>query len=122
MDRASRETWAKRVERWKQSELTAKEFATELGISVGALKWWKWRLSADRKPGAPKPRARRTRSKVGRATQVPALTFVEMPAPLAATTTDTIEVVLPTSTRIRVRPGFDDATLRRVLEVLEQRR
>jgi hypothetical protein len=33
MERASRETWAKRVERWKDRGLTAKEYAAEVGIS-----------------------------------------------------------------------------------------
>jgi hypothetical protein len=46
------------------------------------------------------------------------LTFVEMTAPIA---TEALEVVLPTTVRIRVRPGFDDATLGRLLDVLERR-
>ena len=33
MDRTSRETWAKRVERWKDGGLRAKEYAAEVGIS-----------------------------------------------------------------------------------------
>jgi hypothetical protein len=37
MDRESRETWAKRVERWRDSGLTAKEYAAELGINVRSL-------------------------------------------------------------------------------------
>jgi len=31
--RVSRDEWAKRVERWKDSGLTAKEFASEVGIN-----------------------------------------------------------------------------------------
>lgn len=46
----SREAWAKRVERWKASGLTAAEFASRHGIAATSLKWWKWRLgSRDRK-------------------------------------------------------------------------
>ena len=57
MERASQETWANRVERWKASGLTAAEFATELGISGHSLKWWKWRLSNGKKSvGARKSR------------------------------------------------------------------
>ena len=37
MARATREMWAKRVERWADSELTAKEFAAEVGINAGTL-------------------------------------------------------------------------------------
>src|SRR5258708_6067754 len=34
MDRESRDTWAKRVERWEESGLMAKEYVTELGINA----------------------------------------------------------------------------------------
>ncbi len=47
------------------------------------------------------------------------LTFVEMTAPVVS---DALEVILPTSVRVCVRPGFDDATLARLLDVLERRR
>ncbi len=39
MDRESRETWAKRVERWRDSGLTAKEFAAEMGINEQLAMW-----------------------------------------------------------------------------------
>jgi hypothetical protein len=53
------------------------------------------------------------------ATAISPLTFVEM---TAAPETDRLEVVLASSVRIRVRPGFDSATLGRLLDVLEARR
>lgn len=113
MDRESRETWAKRVERWQDSGLTAKEFAAELGVNAHSLTWWKWRLSAKPKaPGEHRPRRRAARRAPSATT---ALTFVEMPATVA---TEPFEVVLPTSLRIRVPAGFDAASLRRLLEVL----
>ena len=55
MDRTSREEWAKRVERWGDSGLTAKEYAAEIGIKAHTLSWWKWRLSS----GAPAQGRRR---------------------------------------------------------------
>lgn len=109
MDRESRETWAKRVERWKDSGLTAKEFAAELGINAHSLTWWRWRLSS---PAA----ASKPRSRVRRVTKEPApVTFVEVPAPTAA---EALEVVLPSSIRIRVPAAFDAGSLGRLLEVL----
>jgi hypothetical protein len=36
--RASRDEWAKRVERWRDSGLRAEQFAAELGINAGTLK------------------------------------------------------------------------------------
>jgi hypothetical protein len=36
--------WAKRVERWQDSGLTAKEFAAELNVNAGTLAYWKYKL------------------------------------------------------------------------------
>ena len=121
-DAGAREKWAKRVERWKDSGLSAKEFATETGINARSLSWWRWHLSKGE--AAPKPRRRR-RSREAAAvemTKPPTLStmkFVEMAAPFAR---DGLEVVLPSTIRICVRPGFDVGTLGRLLDVLEQRR
>jgi hypothetical protein len=41
---------------------------------------------------------------------------------MTAIDTDRLEVVLASSVRIRVRPGFDSTTLGRLLEVLEPKR
>lgn len=122
-DRLIREQWAKRVERWKDSGLSAKAFAAELGINARSLSWWRWQLS---KGDAPTPKRRRRRrdaesSKAIAKVSVPIspMTFVEMTAP---TITDALEVILPSTMRVCVRPGFDDATLGRLLDVLERRR
>ena len=45
MERQSREVWVKRVERWQDSGLTAKEFATEIGVNYHTLQHWKYRLA-----------------------------------------------------------------------------
>jgi hypothetical protein len=42
--RRRRDEWAKRVELWKDSGLTAKEFASELGVNPRSLVFWKWQL------------------------------------------------------------------------------
>ena len=44
MGRAPRHEWAKRVERWKQSGLTAAAFAAREGLNAGTLFWWSSRL------------------------------------------------------------------------------
>ena len=38
--RANRQEWQKRVDRWRASGLTAKEFAAEMGINAGTLQFW----------------------------------------------------------------------------------
>jgi hypothetical protein len=115
MDRTSREEWAKRVERWGDSGLTAKEYAAEIGIKAHTLSWWKWRLSSGATAQGRVPRKRR-------ATASPAiagpLTFVEMAAAVAH---EPLEVVLPSSIRIRVPSTFDAPALGRLLDVLEHR-
>lgn len=122
MNRAKRETWAARVERWKDSGLSAAEFATELGISPHTLKWWKWRLAAKTAPSSAKRAlARRTPESITKkpAPEISPLTFVEMTAAFVG---DPLEVVLPSTVRIRVPRGFDGTTLVRLLDVLEPRR
>jgi hypothetical protein len=120
MERVSREAWAKRVERRRDSGLTAAEYAAEIGVKSHTLSWWKWRLGSG---GEGRPVARRSPRRTTRHRQrtalVSPLTFVEMPARAPA---EALEVVLPTSIRIRVPQDFDAATLGRLLGVLEQRR
>ena len=47
MAESAREIWAKRVERWKESGLSGKAFAAELGVSAHTLTWWSSRLRAE---------------------------------------------------------------------------
>jgi hypothetical protein len=117
MERTSHEEWAKRVERWRDSGLTAAEFAAELGINAHSLSWWKWRLAA--KPAKRGP-ARRSSSRRPQISSVPSpLTFLEMTPPVQG---EALEIVLPTGVRIRVPSDFDAAALGRLLGVLEPRR
>ncbi|HKP55831.1 MAG TPA: hypothetical protein VJV78_03895 [Polyangiales bacterium] len=44
MDQDLRAIWAKRIERWRQSGLTAKEFAAELDVRPNSLSYWKSKL------------------------------------------------------------------------------
>jgi hypothetical protein len=49
--RTSRGEWQKRIERWRDSGLTAEQFAAELGINAGTLRFWKYRLGKDAAAG-----------------------------------------------------------------------
>jgi transposase len=115
MERVSREVWAERVERWRDSGLTAKEYAAEAGVNAHSLSWWKWRLSSGATARGRAPRRRR--SIPAPATTSP-LTFVEMTTTVAR---EPLEVVLPSSIRILVPSTFDAPTLGRLLDVLERR-
>jgi hypothetical protein len=119
MERVGRETWAKRIERWTDSGLTAKEFAAELGIRPDTLKWWKWRLGAKGRASQSRPKPAPTLTVRRSPAPITPLTFIEM---TAAVRSDPIEVVLPTEIRVRVPSTFDEGALARVLDVLERRR
>jgi hypothetical protein len=47
MEPTSRNTWAKRVRRWKESGLSAKQFAAEIAVSAHSLTSWKRKLNLD---------------------------------------------------------------------------
>ncbi len=44
MARDSAEVWAKRVERWRDSGLTAAQYSGEVGVNPRTLVYWSWRL------------------------------------------------------------------------------
>src|SRR5262249_8622003 len=114
----SREVWAKRVDRWKESGLTAAEFAAEMGINPRTLTHWKWHLGAE---------AARGREDTSRPQAAPPK-FVEVVAAptaiapdAAAQKTEPLEVVLRDGLVVRVPARFDQAALRRLLVALAGR-
>lgn len=118
MARTKREAWAKRVERWKASGLTAVEFAARHGLAATSLKWWKWRLGTPDRKGAAKRHRSRALARTT-AERMSPLTFVEMSAVVRG---EPLELVLPNGLGIRVPTGFDTETLERLLDVLSKRR
>jgi hypothetical protein len=44
MTRETQDLWSKRIERWKDSGLTAAEYAQETGLNRHTLAYWNWRL------------------------------------------------------------------------------
>jgi hypothetical protein len=110
MGRSSREEWAKRVQRWVESGLTAPEFGAEAGVNPRTLTYWKWRLGQERSAGD----RGRVRGFVEVAAPV-AITAVEMEAPAP------LEVVLRNGVRIRVPSRFDAGALKGLLAALEER-
>ena len=96
---ADESKWREVVADYRSSELTAVEFAQRRGLSVHSLRYWSHRLNAAKKSGAVRL-ARVVREDEARSTS---------------------EIVLERSgIRITVGSGFDRATLREVLQVLDE--
>ena len=121
MSRADRDEWAKRVQRWMDSGLTAREFANEVGLKPASLSFWKWRLKKDEAHAA-KPAKR---SQLVQRKSAPPARFVELTAPnrgpvaSVVATSACVELVTGAWT-VRVPNGVDDVTLRRVLTVVRE--
>ena len=112
MARETREVWKKRVERWAESGLSAREFAAELGINVHTLTHWKWRLAGEL---AARPATVAVEAPAF-VEVVPPLVGKAMPAPSAVA--QPLELVLPGGLVVRVPSSFDPAALRRVVDTL----
>jgi transposase-like protein len=123
--REGREVWAKRVARWRESGLTAKEFAADMGVNAHTLSHWAWQLGAAGDQAA--DRHRRTTTK----RPAPAK-WVEVisrdhgnggspPAAAASARSSSFELVLAGGRRLRVPPDFDSEALGRLLTVVDAR-
>lgn len=97
---ATRETWAARVREWKRSGLTAADYAEREGLNPRTLSWWS--------------------SELGRSTLAIARPPV-VEVMLAQRSASGLELILPSGMKIAVPVDFDEATLGRLLTVLEKR-
>jgi hypothetical protein len=109
--RTSQEEWRKRIERWKDSGLTAEQFAAEMGINAGTLQFWQYKLK--RGVGSPGRRHAGTRS------DAILSSLVEVRAPMSATVDTRFEIELGNGRRLRVPSNFEVDALRTMLAVLE---
>jgi len=109
--RAGREEWQKRVQRWKESGLTAKEFAAETGINAGTLQFWRYKLKGGTRSPA------RTNAKAPSNEILASL--VEVRAPTITSVDQRFEIELGNGRRVRVGGAFDADALRALIAVLE---
>ncbi len=99
---ATRAEWSERVRRYERSGLELAEFARREGLKPKQLSWWRWRLRSSGEPAT-----------AGKPAFLPVRVVPSMPQPPATP----IEIALPNGRLVRVRPGFDPATLERVLAI-----
>lgn len=109
--RTSRDEWQKRVERWQESGLTAEQYAAELGINAGTLKFWKYKLG--------RPEATVGRGKDPKQPKAPRVTLPLLEVrPAVVTTSAGFELELSDGRRLRIPASFEADALDRLLTVL----
>jgi hypothetical protein len=108
--RSSREEWRKRVERWKDSGLTAQQYASELGINAKTLQFWKYKLAK------PEPSGARRSGRRKRVLEA-ALPLIEVQSTVA-TGAGVFELELSGGKRLRIPATFEAEPLERLLAVL----
>jgi len=102
--RKRRQEWVERVDRWRRSGMTAKQFAASMGVNAGTLAHWSWRLGREQ-------RTLKTRPAASQRALVEIVT--------GATGDDRFELVVGNGRRVHVPASFDAAALVRLLTVLE---
>jgi transposase-like protein len=110
-ERVDQEEWRRRIERWKDSGLTAKEFAAETGINAGTLQFWQYKLKRGAGP-APRKRRKPTSDAI-------LSSLVEVRGPAPAVVDQRFEIELRGGRRLRVAAGFEPGALKALVAILE---
>ena len=95
--------WRRRIDQWRTSGLSVRAFCARHGLATASF--YNWRRVLQRRAPA----------------EQPAFVPVQVVADAVPTRTNALEVVLTDGRTVRVAPGFDAATLRQLLAVLEGR-
>jgi transposase-like protein len=108
--RTGREEWRKRIERWRDSGLSAEQFAAEFGINAATLKFWKYRIGKETGGGV----ASKSKQQSA-ALQAASLVEVQA-APSSEPTPFVLE--LGKARRLQIPARFDAHALERLLSLL----
>lgn len=109
--------WEMQIGRWRQSGLSQREFCRRAGLSLSTLQWWLYH---------PVAKQRRQRCQTEGRSPFALVQLTEEPSAAGATTSLSAGVMVTLNNGrqvmgVTVTPGFDAATLRAVLAVLEGR-
>jgi len=115
-DRGKERFWRRVIRQWRGSELTIRDFCGQHRLAEPSFYAWR-RTLAERDQ-----QARRKRRRVGNGQPAPNQPPVFVPVRVAPASSAPLEVVLGQGRVVRVAPGFDAATLRQLLAVLEEPR
>lgn len=112
-DRSKERFWRRVMRRWRRSGLSVRGYCLEHGLAVSAFYFWR-RTIAERDRQVNRQRHHGPRRRPRRAG--PPLFL-----PLQVASASVLEIVLGPGRVVRVPAGFDPATLRQLLAVLEER-
>lgn len=101
-DERKERQWRRRIDQWRASGQSVRAFCARHGLATASF--YNWRRVLQR-----------------RAAARPAFVPVQVVADTVPTQASSLEVVLADGRTVRVAPGFDAATLRQLLAVLEGR-
>ena len=101
-DERKERQWRRRIGEWQASGLSVRAFCERRGLTFASF--YAWRRGLQR-----------------RAAEKAAFVPVQVVADAVPTQTSALEVILTDGRAVRVAPGFDAATLRQLLDVLEGR-
>jgi transposase len=111
LDTVKQQRWLELIRRWRQSQLTVRAFCCRHGLNEANFYLWRRVLRERGLLNDPPAPTRRTLQSP-RHTAFVELTLDSQPA--------AVELVLSNQRRLRIPPGFDPATLRQLLLVLEE--
>ena len=101
-DEQKERQWRHRIDQWRVSGLSVRAFCARHGLATASF--YNWRRVLER-----------------RAMERPAFVPVQVVADVVPAQASALELVLTDGRTVRVAPGFDAATLRQLLTVLEGR-
>ncbi|MFM8532617.1 MAG: IS66 family insertion sequence element accessory protein TnpA [Acidimicrobiia bacterium] len=114
--------WRRLFQQWRRSGMTIRDFCAEHDVSEPSFFAWRRTIAErDRQHGRSKSCPGDGGEKTHAPTFVP-LRVVSPPAGSPGAAGTALEVVLPSGGIVRVPAGFDPATLRQLLDVLERDR
>lgn len=118
---ASAALWKKRVEQWRASGLSSKDFCDGQDFTAGGLRYWAHRLQKKKVQPAEAPPQGVRLARVVRAPTAAKTSMASRSVGDQASRTESALLLKVQGASIAVRSGFDEATLASVLDVLDQR-
>ena len=114
-DTAKEQHWRRLLRSWRRSGLTGRDFCSRNGLSEPSFYSWKREIARRDQEAVAKTVRAEKRLRGGRRP-----TFMQVTIAGGASDPSVIEVVVARGRLLRIRPGFDAATLRDLVRVLEE--